>query len=505
MLTMAQIDCIRTLKHDEGKSIQELSQIMGINWRTAKKYADGDPELPGERPRQRRQRPVMGPYEELVDGWLMEDLRAPAKQRRTARAIFHALRDYHGFGGSERTVSRYVEHRKQILKSERQERYHRLEHPPGTAQIDFGRVWVMDPESERILEQPLLVVSFPHSNAAFARLLPAENSECFLFGLQSICEQIEGVPVRLWFDNLGAAVSFVRGSRHERDAFRTFRWHYRFEAAFCNPSRGHEKGHVENKIGYIRRNFLTPLPVVTDLAAANEVLKQALEADMDRRHYRKGQIVAKLWREDQVALRPLPTAAYEVCRALTASANTVGEITVDNEIYHVAQALPGQKLFIKLYWDRLEVLDAYGEKQLATIPRTYIPHREQIINWAAELRPFLRKPRAVEHATYLKALPAVIRSFVTTAQRTERAARLQILIDLFEAGHSIEVVSKAVHTALETGRTDAGSVEVLVGYQKAMKAETQRPFPEPHTPLTVRQWQPRLNVYDLLATGGEAR
>jgi len=360
---MAQVDCIRTLRHHEGKSIREISHIMGINWRTARKYADGPAEPPGERPRQRRRRPVMGPYEDLVDGWLLEDFRAPPRQRRTARAIFHALRADHGFRGSERTVSRYVRQRKRTLRSEQQERYHRLEHPPGSAQVDFGHVRVLHPEDERTAELPLLVVSFPHSNAAFARLLPAENSECLLFGLQSLFERIGGVPERLWFDNLSAAVSLVRGKRHEREAFRAFRRHYRFETAFCNPNRGHEKGHVENKVGYIRRNFLTPLPVVTDLTAINETLQRRLEADMNRQHYRQEQSVAELWQDDQAALRPLPTAPYEVCRTLTAVANMVGEITVDGELYHVARALPGQQLFVRLYWDR--VLDAYGEQQLA--------------------------------------------------------------------------------------------------------------------------------------------
>lgn len=501
---MAQIDCIRYLRHEEGKSIQELSRIMGINWRTAKKYADGNPPLPGRRPRQRRWRPVMGPYEELVDGWLVEDLRAPAKQRRTARAIFHALRDEHGFEGSERTVCRYVKERKQALKLEQQERFHRLDHSPGTAQIDFGHARLIDPETERTRSYPLLVVSFPHSNAAVARLLPAENSECFLFGMQSIFEQIGGVPVRLWFDNLSAAVSLISGNRYEGDMFRAFRWHYRFEAAFCNPGKGHEKGHVENKVGYVRRNFLTPLPAATNLDAANQALKQNLEQDMNRPHYRKKKPIAALWREDQSALHPLPAERYEICRTLTASANTVGEITVDGEVYHVARAMPGQKLFIKLYWDQLKVFDAYGEEHLATIPRTYIPQREQAIDWAAELRPFLRKPRAVQHATYLQALPEEIRSFVTGVQQKERAARLKILIDLFESGHGVEDIAGAVQLALETGRTDAASMQVLVGYQRTAKMGSQQPFAEPHTPAAVRQWRPRLGVYDLLALKDEA-
>jgi len=34
---------------------------------------------------------------------------------------------------------------------------------------------------------------------------------------------------------------------------------------FCNPGEGHEKGLVENLVGYARRNFLVPVPKVSSL------------------------------------------------------------------------------------------------------------------------------------------------------------------------------------------------------------------------------------------------
>ena len=37
--------------------------------------------------------------------------------------------------------------------------------------------------------------------------------------------------------------------------------HYRFQADFCNPASGNEKGNVENKVGYSRRNAFVPVPV----------------------------------------------------------------------------------------------------------------------------------------------------------------------------------------------------------------------------------------------------
>ena len=40
MLAMAQIKYIKHLREKEGKSIQAISNILDIDWRTSKKYAD---------------------------------------------------------------------------------------------------------------------------------------------------------------------------------------------------------------------------------------------------------------------------------------------------------------------------------------------------------------------------------------------------------------------------------------------------------------------------------
>ncbi|MGG1690909.1 hypothetical protein ABDH65_12755 [Heyndrickxia ginsengihumi] len=45
MLAMSDINCIKHLRNKKGLSITKIKGTLGINWRTAKKYADGD-QLP---------------------------------------------------------------------------------------------------------------------------------------------------------------------------------------------------------------------------------------------------------------------------------------------------------------------------------------------------------------------------------------------------------------------------------------------------------------------------
>ena len=42
MITMTDINTIKNLRNAHGKSIREISRILGVDWRTAKKYADED-------------------------------------------------------------------------------------------------------------------------------------------------------------------------------------------------------------------------------------------------------------------------------------------------------------------------------------------------------------------------------------------------------------------------------------------------------------------------------
>ncbi|MFZ2398475.1 MAG: hypothetical protein WAW31_07395, partial [Smithella sp.] len=66
----------------------------------------------------------------------------------------------------------------------------------------------------------------------------------------------------LIYDNLSTAVEKVlRGrDRIEQESFGKFKAYYSFEARFCNPDSGHEKGGVEGLVGFSRRNYMVPVP-----------------------------------------------------------------------------------------------------------------------------------------------------------------------------------------------------------------------------------------------------
>jgi len=97
---MPQQEYIKYLYEVEGQSINEISSRVGVNWRTAAKYAKKEDWNKGVEKAQRR-RPVIEPVAEVIDMWLMEDKLKPRKDRRTAAAIYQQLQAEYNFQGSE--------------------------------------------------------------------------------------------------------------------------------------------------------------------------------------------------------------------------------------------------------------------------------------------------------------------------------------------------------------------------------------------------------------------
>src|SRR5690606_5064451 len=99
-----------------------------------------------------------------------------------------------------------------------------------------------------------------------------------------------------------------------------------FSPSFITYLVFHEKGSVENKVGYVRRNFLSPIVCIDDFATFNAELNEQLIQDMQRPHYEKNRLIAELWEEDRERLLMLPNSPFEAVQLETALANKYGEI-----------------------------------------------------------------------------------------------------------------------------------------------------------------------------------
>ena len=285
MLAMTRINDIRKAYFDEGCTISAIAAKFGIDRKTARKYIEQDDfnEAPPVQTKGNRW-PKLEPYMKRIDEWLEHDVKERSKQRHTAKRVHTRLEGtYPDFDCSYRTVASYVKEKKRDIYSDVRAALP-LERKAGEAQVDFGSADFY--ENGTLCSGKYLTVSFPYSNAGYLQLFKGENRECLFEGLKAIFEHLGGVPTRLWFDNMSTVVKKVLkgGKRELCDAFLRFKEHHGFEAAFCNANAGHEKGNVENKVGYHRRNLLVPIPEFERLDRYNEELLRLCDEDHRREH-----------------------------------------------------------------------------------------------------------------------------------------------------------------------------------------------------------------------------
>jgi len=326
---MPQIQGIRE-QYREGSSVAELARIYGVDPKTVRKYLKHDDFSP-KPPEKMTKESILDPYKPLIDSWLLEDQGRWHKQRHTAKRIHDRLiSEVAGYACSYNTVQRYV---KRVLQEQRTVRASmELVWHPGESQADFGEADFL--ERGTMVRKKYLTLSFPYSNDSFTQIFGGETAECVCQGLKDIFAYIGGVPPLVVFDNATGVGRRIGEIIHEAELFSRMRAHYGFSVRFCNPESGHEKGNVEAKIGYTRRNLFVPEPAFDDIEDYNRTLLSLHASKAQESHYKKLLPIKDLFEEDTRALLPLPRTAFDPVRYDYLKADGYGKVRIDSRHYY---------------------------------------------------------------------------------------------------------------------------------------------------------------------------
>lgn len=465
-LTMDQIHHIRVMFYQQGMKISEIASETGLNRKTVSKYVDmEDFNSPPPTPKsEEKHESKLDPFKPLIDEWLKADKLAPRKQRHTAKRVYHRLqKEAEGFDCSYRLVATYVKEKKADLKLKQKEGYIPLVHHFGEAQADFGTADFYE-NGKLHAESKYLVLSFPCSNGGFLQLNYGENMECLLEGLVAIFEHIGGVPTEIWFDNTKTIVTDIikGGGRKVTERFQRFTEHYHFEPVFMNPESGWEKGNVENKVGYLRRNELVPVPRFEDLEVKNRDLLHACEEDMEREHYEdnKGRFISEIFAEDKARLIPLPSVPFDTALYTTATTDKYGKFTLNNGKHHysASPAFCASTVNLKITSTRVTVLDS-DMHEVVTHKRLYGNEYESM-DWIPYLKYIARKPRSLRNSGIYDMMPQNMQLFMDSCENKERGRVLKVLAELTDrTGFSSAV--KTVNEAIRMHATDPDSLKSL--------------------------------------------
>lgn len=378
----------------DGLSKRAACREYGIHWDTLQKILR-HPEPPGYRRDSPRPRPKLDPFLPVLHQILEHDTKAPRKQRHTAKRIFERLRDEHGYSGGLTVVKDAV----RTWRRSHAAAFVPLAHPSGEARVDFGEAEVV--LDGRPAKVSVFVLNLPYSDAIYCQAFPRGCTEAFLEGHVRAFAFLGGVPRRISYDNPKFAVARIAGSRDRRvtDAFLRLKSRHLFEAHFCLVRRPNEKGHVETPVGFARRNFLVPVPV---LHGGPEGLNARLEADcradLTRRLRGEPATKAELLAEERAAMLPLPAEAFVAARAERPHADSLSLVRFDANDSSVPTPFACRQVTAVGTVD--EVRTVGGDRLVATHRRCW--GREQVFYEPVHYLALLgRKPGSLDFAAPL--------------------------------------------------------------------------------------------------------
>ena len=498
---MTQIHDIRKAFFEEGRDISEISRLFKRDRKTVRRYIQAANFNEVHSPKQNPiPQPKLDPYKQEIDTWLENDKKDRRKQRHTAKRVFNRLTELHEeFNCSYRTVAAYVKEKKKELYKPI-EGCLPLEHKPGEAQVDFGGAdfW----ENGRWTEGHYLNVSFPSSNAGYLQLFRGENQECLFEGLTTIFKALGGVPNRLWFDNASTMVSQVlkNGGRNLTDAFLRFAQHHGFSYAFCNPAAGREKGNVENKVGYHRRNMLVPVPEFRDLKTYNlQLLEDALK-DHDRSHYRFEKNISELHDEDKRHLLPLPAVEFDSSRYETVKIDSYGKFRLQTiHTYSASPKYAGHRLLVKITANQVIPLDE-SHRPITVHNRLYGHSKQEQMDWIPYLTAISRAPGALKYSGIYRLLPDPLQTYLDVLSKKEQGRILGVIAHLSEKD-GFEIAVKSVSEAILRGIKDIDSLITLHAYLHQSAQPEKMDIAEMSLPK-LPQFSFSASMYDgMLASG----
>ncbi len=444
---MDQVHVVRHKVLVEGRSQRAVARELGLARVTVRKYLDqavpARTALAVPRPR---------PVWDRVSGRVQALLTASAqwtggKQRLTATRL-HGLLIAEGCQVGVTVIKAAMAE----WKRQRREVFVPLTYRPGDlAEVDFFEVLVDVDGTRR--KAWLFLMRLMYSGRDFAWIYERQDQISFLDGHVRAFVHFDGVPARVAYDNLRAAVVriLVGGTRTLTARFSAMASHYLLEACFCRPGEGHDKGGVESRGKAVRQQALVPIPVGRTLATINATLLAQMDARLVTTRDTAGQTIGARFAEEQRLFRlaPIPFVA-EATTLATVTPRAL--IRLDGAGYSVWTRWAGLDLVVRTGASTVTIVGRDGT--CVQHPRLRVGQRS--IDYRHYLAELARKPQAVRQV-----LPDLLRDLgapfpaiwdqLHAAHGPREAARLFAKVLGQLDTHGAAVVVPALTVALATG------------------------------------------------------
>jgi len=247
---MELLSVIRRWRYRDHYSIRDIARRTGLSRNTVRKYLRSDSVEPKFTIADRASK--LDAYANKLSQMLRQEAGKSRKQKRTIKQL-HADLAALGYCGSYNRVAAFARDwkgaRQQEQKTCGRGVFVPLAFSPGEAfQFDWSEDWAVIGGERTKLQVAHFKLSY--SRAFILRAYPQQTHEMLFDAHNHAFRVLGGVPRRGIFDNMRTAVDKIgRGKERQVNArFSAMVSHFLFEADFCNPASGWEKGQIEKNV-----------------------------------------------------------------------------------------------------------------------------------------------------------------------------------------------------------------------------------------------------------------
>ena len=412
--------------HIEKKSEVEIASVLGVSRNTVRRYvksfvraleqsqASGLPEpvlsdflltVPKYNAKNRGKRKLTTEIIQEIDRHLQEndEKRRTGKGKQIVKGIdIWEMLQASGHDIGYTVVCDYI----RLKRIGKQEAFIRQEYNPGeNCEFDWCDIKITIGGVERKLY--LAVFTMCKSNYRFAMIFQRQDTLAFMEAHIAFFDHIGGVALRMNYDNMRVAIAEFVG-KHEKKptiALLQLSTFYGFSFRFCNIFCGHEKGHAERSVEYIRRKAFARKDLFDTITGAQSYLETVLNGLNDKKLTGSTFTIGQLMGEERDLLLPHP-GRMECFLLQEASIDKYSTLTLGTNHYSVPDHLVGQKVDVKVYANQLKI---YSQGKILDMHVRDYGTGRWIITLDHYLRTLERKPGALHGSAALKQAPWQVR------------------------------------------------------------------------------------------------
>jgi transposase len=455
VIDMALLSVIRRWALRDQLSIRGISRRTGLSRNTIRKYLRSGAVEPKFKVPERPSK--LDLFIDKLSHWLKVEAGKSRKQKRTVKQL-HGDLVVLGYEGSYGRVAAFVREwkadRQRALQTSGRGVFVPLVFQPGDAfQFDWSEDWAI--LGGELTKLQVAHFKLSHSRAFSLRAYPLQTHEMLFDAHVHAFRVLGGVPRRGIYDNMKTAVDRV-GAGKERQVnarFSAMASHYLFDAEFCNPASGWEKGQVEKNVQDARHRLWIPTPSFADLAALNNWLEErCISLWSETLHGILPGSIAEVWAQERSSLMT-PTRPFDGFIEHTKRVSPTCLVHLERNRYSVPASFANRPVSVRVYPERI-VVAAEGLilcEHRRIIERSHHLPGRTVYDWHHYLAVIQRKPGALRNGAPFAELPEAFRQLQSNLLKRPGGDREMVEILALVLQHDEQAVLAAVELALEGG------------------------------------------------------